>query len=153
MKTIVVGLGNPILSDDGVGIRIARELKERIGNSGGSVDVVELYAGGIRLMDALMGYERALIIDALVTESSSPGEIFDLSPSDLVSTRNTVSTHDMNLPTALEMGKMLELPLPSDIKIWGIGAKDVETFSEELTEDVARAVPVVLGEIIQYLGG
>ena len=58
----------------------------------------------------------------------------------------------MNLQTALEMGRMLNIPLPSDIKILGIEAKDVETFGENLTEDVARAVPKVVDMVIRDLG-
>lgn len=152
MKTVVIGLGNPILTDDSVGIKIARELRDRLKDRG-NIDVIELYAGGIRLMDSLMGYEKAVIIDSIVTGGNAPGKVFELMPSDLLSTKNTVSVHDMNLPTALEMGKMLNIPLPSDIKIWGIEAKDVETFGENLTEDVEKAVPEVVGMIMKELAG
>ena len=150
MKTVVIGIGNPILTDDSVGVKVAGILRDRL-DGRRDIDVIELYAGGIRLMDAMVGYERAAIVDSIVTDGVTPGKIFCLSPADLVSTRNTVSTHDMNLPTALEMGRMLGIPLPSEIMIWGIEAKDVENFSEELTEDVAKAVPGVVEKIIHYL--
>lgn len=141
MKTIIIGLGNPILSDDSVGVRIARELKERMDSAGQSqVEVIEMYAGGIRLMDAMEGYDRAVIVDALVTGVERPGTVRRLSLSDLVTTRNTLSVHDMDLPMALEMGRMLGVPLPSEIVIWGIEAKDVENFGEELTEEVEASV-------------
>jgi hydrogenase maturation protease len=151
MKTVVIGIGNPILTDDSVGVKVAGILRDKL-DGARDVDVIELYAGGIRLMDAMAGYERAVIIDAIVTDGAAPGRIFCLSPSDLLSTRNTVSTHDMNLPIALEMGRMLGIPLPSEIRIWGIEARDVENFSEDLTEDVAKAVPEAVEKIIQYLG-
>lgn len=151
MKTIVIGLGNPIMTDDGVGIKVARELKSRL-SPGSEVDVVELYAGGIRLMDAMMGYEKAVIIDAIVTGNSVPGKIFRLSPDDLLTTRNTISTHDMNLPTALELGRMLGIRLPAEIRIWGIEAEDVDTFGESLTDDVAKAVPEAVDMVIGELG-
>jgi Ni,Fe-hydrogenase maturation factor len=60
--------------------------------------------------------------------------------------------HDMDMATAVEMGKMLGMPLPTRIHIWGIEACDVETFSEEVTEDVARAIPRVLAEVMDELG-
>ena len=150
MKTIIIGLGNPIVSDDSVGIKVSRELRDRLNGRDG-IDIAEAYAGGIRLMDVMVGYEKAIIVDAIVTGNSMPGTIHSLSISDLVSTRNIVSTHDTNLSTALEMGKMLGLPLPSEIDIWGIEAMDVETFSEELTEDVAKAVPLVVQKIVDEL--
>ena len=147
-KTVIVGLGNPILTDDSDGINIARKLKGFFGNES-SVDVLEVYAGGIRLIDVLEGYERAVIIDAIVTGKEMPGTIFRLSLSDLPSTRNTLSVHDMDLPTALELGKTLGLCLPHDITIWAIEAGDVETFSENLTEDVEKAVPFVVENILK----
>lgn len=154
MKTIVIGLGNPILTDDGVGVKAARLLKERLnganGLNGAAVEVKELYVGGLALMDALTGYERAILIDAALT-GSEPGTIHELSPSGLPATRNTFSTHDTNLPTALEVGRTLGLSLPEDIKIIAVEAADVETFSEELTEKVEKAVPVVVDRIFEML--
>lgn len=153
MKTIIIGLGNPILSDDGVGIKVARELISlRITHrSLRDVHITEVYAGGIRLMDEMVGYDRAVIIDAMATQDNMPGTIRSLSFSDLISTRNMVCAHDMNLPTALEMGKALGLRLPSDIRILGVEAADVENFGEELTEEVKKAVPVVVEKVVHEL--
>lgn len=152
-KTIIIGLGNPILSDDSVGIKVARELISlRIADHVlQDVHITEVYAGGIRLMEELAGYERAFIIDAMVTPDGRPGTIRSLSLSDLISTRNLACTHDMNLPTAFKMGKTLGIRLPSEIRIWGIEAKDVETFGEELTDDVAGALPIVVEKILQEI--
>lgn len=150
-RTAVIGLGNPILSDDSVGIRVSRLLAERfVGKDG--VEVLELYAGGIRLMDAMVGYGRVVVIDAMET-GAEPGTIRRLIPSDICSTRNAVCSHDMTLATALELGRMLGLELPERVDIWGIEAADVETFGEELTVAVARAVPRVADEICSQLGG
>ncbi|OQW98731.1 MAG: hypothetical protein BWK74_03905 [Desulfobacteraceae bacterium A6] len=152
MKTIIIGLGNPILSDDSVGIKVARKIKERVKSQANiSIDIIEAYAGGIRLMDELVGYDRAFIVDAMVTKDNTPGAIRSLSFSDLISTRNMVCAHDMNLPTAIEMGRMLGMRLPSEIRIWGIEAADVETFGEELTEDVAKAVPLAVERVMDEL--
>ena len=168
MKTVIIGIGNPVLADDAVGIKAARALKDYLrtgwfsGNNtragGGKtillqeIDVIELYAGGIRLMEAMRGYDRALVIDAMVTGKAMPGTIHRPHLEDIAATRNTVSVHDMDMATALAMGKMLGIPLPSRIRIWGIEACDVETFSEEITEDVARAIPRVLAEVMDELG-
>jgi len=150
MRTIIIGLGNPILSDDSVGIKVARSIREKI-SPGDDIDVAEVYAGGIRLMDAMVGYDRAFIVDAMVTGSNAPGTIRSFRLSELISTRNLLCAHDMNLPTAIEMGRMLGMHLPSEIMIWGIEASDVEAFGEELTEDVAKAVPIVIEKIMSDL--
>ena len=152
MKTVIIGLGNPILSDDSVGIKASRLLKQRLQDMQG-VDVMELYAGGLRLMDALAGYKRAIIIDAMTSGNCRPGTIRSLSLSDCGSARNMTCSHDTSLPTALEMGAMLGCALPAVIKIWGIEVQDVETFGEELTEPVRKAVPIVVRQVVRELRG
>lgn len=150
-KTVVIGLGNPILSDDSVGIKVVRALKERL-NGEFHIDAKEVYAGGLRLMDELVGYESAIIVDAMVTGSAAAGTVSSMPLSGMRGTKNLVCTHDTNLSTALNMGKLLGLSLPDKVIIWGIEAADVETFSEYLTEDVEKAVPVAVEKIISYLG-
>lgn len=152
MKTVVIGIGNPILSDDSVGIKASRLLKQRLQDMQ-DVDVMELHAGGLRLLDALVGYERAIIIDATTSGNCRPGTISSLSLADCESARNMTCSHDISLPTALEMGAMLGCELPALIKIWGIEAQDVETFGEELTESVRKAVPIVVRQVLREIRG
>ncbi|MBI5633955.1 MAG: hydrogenase maturation protease [Nitrospirae bacterium] len=157
MKTVIIGLGNPILTDDSVGMKVSRAIREHFNQqdettmTGGTIDVKEVYAGGIRLMDAMTGYDRACIVDAMVTGRSDPGAVSEFGLDELCSTRNMVCTHDTNLSTAIELGRMLDLHLPSTIKIWGIEAGDVTSFSEELTYEVEQAVPVAVKAILDEL--
>ncbi|MBI4690854.1 MAG: hydrogenase maturation protease [Nitrospirae bacterium] len=148
MKTVIIGLGNPILTDDGVGIKVSRMLKDRLNRNIG-IDVKEVYAGGIRLMDEMIGYEKVVVIDAMVTGEAAPGTIRQMSLSDAIMTKNIVSTHDTNLPTAIEMGRTLGLQLPAEIKLWGIEAEDTETFGEDLTDKVADAVQPLVEKILE----
>ncbi len=74
MRTILVGLGNPILSDDSVGIKVVGLVKQRIPEHAG-VEVVQVYAGGLRLMEAIAGYDRAIIVDAIKTGEQPAGTI------------------------------------------------------------------------------
>jgi len=157
MKTVIIGLGNPILSDDGVGVVVSRKIRDRLressdaGMMAGEIDVKEVYAGGIRLMDAMTGYDRAWVIDAMVTGNHRPGTVVSLSTHDLCSTRNLVCTHDTNLDTALELGRMLGIHLPAKVMVWGIEASDVESFSEKLSDEVFRSVPLAVEKIIHDL--
>ncbi|MCI0469466.1 MAG: hydrogenase maturation protease [Nitrospirae bacterium] len=157
MKTIVIGLGNPYLTDDGVGIKIVRELcaikKERRCLSDASVDLTEAYSGGLGLLDIMIGYDRAVIIDAMVTGRYEAGSIQMVPLSDLLSTKNLVCAHDTNLHTAVEIGKMLDAPMPSDIIIWGIEGKDVATFGDDLSQEVKNAMPHAVERIALNLFG
>ncbi len=110
MKTVIIGLGNPLLTDDGVGIKVARAIASAIDSP--VVDVTEVYAGGIRLMEAMVGYDRAVVIDAMVTGVRSPWELCRMTPQDIVSTRNLFCSHDGPLEAALEVGRLCGLNCP-----------------------------------------
>lgn len=151
-KVIVIGLGNPILSDDSVGIQVARRFGELLPKAVVSIHVTEAYAGGMRLMDAMTGYDQAIIVDAMVTGDCKPGTVKRFCLGDLVTTRNTWSSHDTNLSMALEWGRSAGLRLPDRVDIFGIEAVDVETFSEQLTADVALAVRPLAEDILRECG-
>lgn len=151
MKTIVIGVGNPIKTDDSVGIAISRILAQVLAHRS-DIDVAEVYAGGLRLADKMTGYDRVIVIDSIVTRRGEPGDICRLTPLDMVRTRNTICVHDMDLLTALNMGRALGVRVPSDVQIWGIEAMDVESFGEDLTEPVATAVPKVVKQIVELVG-
>lgn len=149
-RTVVVGVGNPVLTDDGAGIRAAELLRSRLA-PGQPVDVVELWAGGLRLMEAMVGYDSAVVIDAMTSGRVEPGTVVELEVSDLPVTRNVSCLHDTNLPIALELGREAGVPLPASIRIFGIEALDVTTYSERLTEPVAAGLPGLLGRVMDVL--
>lgn len=150
-KTLVIGLGNPILTDDAAGIRVAEAL--RAGGLPDGVDVVELSVGGLALMEAMVGYDRALLIDAIKTPGGVPGAVYALSIGDLPGTLNTASAHDANLATALAAGRRLGAALPDNdkIKIVAIEVEDVLTFGERPTPAVEAAIPVAARLARQWL--
>jgi hydrogenase maturation protease len=151
IKTLVLGLGNPILSDDGVGPAVARELEGRVDPQ--EATVIEASLGGLNLLDLLVGYDRVIIIDAIKTAGGRAGQIHRLDPAALTTTRYTASPHDVNLVTALELGKKLGLAMPSKIDIFAIEVLDTERFSEECTPAVAAAIPVCVEMILGELRG
>ena len=148
--TVVIGLGNPILSDDAVGLRVARALGQQLAGVAGVV-VKELHAGGMRVMDAVAGFERAVIVDAMRTGEHPPGSVCRLDAGQLGLARNLASTHDTNLATALELGSMLGMAMPRRVTVFGIEALDVETFGETMSAAVQRAVPVAARVIAREL--
>ena len=159
MKTLVIGLGNPILTDDGVGVKVAYEIeKELVDEMREYVDVTEVSAGGLRLMEAMIGYDRVILIDALLHKNGNqPGKISRMTLDDLrriSPTQHSASAHDTTLVTALDAGRELGLSLPDDIIIFAIEVENVMDFSEEPTPDVASAIPkvkdVILADLINH---
>ncbi len=148
-KTLVVGVGNPILSDDGVGIHIARKLKD-LGIPG--VDVEELPASGLELLDMVLGYDRVVIIDAIVTDGGVPGQFYVLEEGDFERTVHGASPHGINIATALALGRQLANDrMPTETQFIAIEAEDIVNVSESMTPAVAAAVQVVVDKVVADL--
>ncbi|MCL4249858.1 MAG: hydrogenase maturation protease [Anaerolineae bacterium] len=152
MKTLVIGLGNPILTDDGVGIYAVRALREMLPPDV-PVDVVELSVGGLRLMETMVDYDRVILIDALWAPADRRGEVLVFDARDMPETLNTRSTHDADLPTALRIGRALgaHLPEDADIQIVAITAYDVLDFCEQPSPPVLEAIPLACEAVLDLL--
>jgi hydrogenase maturation protease len=150
MKTLVLGLGNPILSDDSVGIKVAQEVGKRLKDP--QVTVAETSGAGLSLLDSIAGYDKVIIIDAIQTREGNIGQIYRIGPEDFSSTKHFSSPHQINFATALELGKMLDLAMPPTITIFAVEAKDITSFNEKCTPEVEKVIPkvvkMVLGELV-----
>lgn len=147
----MIGLGNPILGDDGVGWAVAEAVRKQLTAESG-VDVDCLSLGGISLMEHLIGYERAILVDAFV--SNEPVGSIIVSKLDELpnySAFHLTSAHDMSLQNALELGRQMGAKLPQDIVVVGISAKHIYDFSEELSPPVADVVPKATQIVVNLL--
>ena len=151
MKTLVLGLGNPILSDDGAGIRVAQEVGNQLNDP--QVTVAETSEAGLRLLDSIIGYDKVIIIDAVQTEKGQAGQIYHMGPEDFSFTKHFSSPHQINLVTALELGNALDLAMPQIITIFAVEAKDIYTFSEKCTTEVEQAIPKLVKMVMEELVG
>lgn len=148
--TVIIGMGNPLLSDDGVGIVVAQAVAVEIG--AGLLTVTELHTGGIRLMEAMAGFDRAVVVDAMQT-GGNPGTVCRFDPERFITTRNCYSSHDTDFATAFKMGELLGIELPDQVSFWGIEASECSLFSQQLTPPVAAAVPDAVRMIVAELRG
>ena len=151
MKALVLGIGNPILSDDGVGIKVAREVEKNVNDP--HVTVSETSAAGLSLLDSIPGYDRIIIVDAIQTKGGKAGQIYRMKPEDFSFAKRLSSPHQINLATALELGKMLNLAMPREISVFAVEAKDIVTFSEKCTPEVEKAIPEVVKMVLENLAG
>ena len=151
MRTIIIGLGNPILRDDSVGLRVVAKLRAQL-EPDENIVIEEDFWGGLRLMEHMVGFDRAIIVDAICTGQESPGTLMQLD-ADGIPTQRSASAHDVNLPTALALGRQAgaHLPLDEQIMLIGIEAEDVLTFDESLSPAVEKAVPTAVEAILDAL--
>lgn len=182
-KTLIIGLGNPILGDDGVGWVVAQEVEKRLslppfsappsfppnfakfseiggmkggrGEPEGGLNIECLALAGISLMEHMIGYRRVILIDSLNTGQHAQGEVvtFSLDSLEDLLHGHSASAHDLSLKGALELGRSMgaDLPEDRDIQIVAIEAAHVYDFTEELTPEIAAAVPVAVQKVMALL--
>ena len=153
MKILVVGLGNPILGDDGVGWRVADEVQRRLDGACGAVEIDRLALGGLSLMERLIGYDCVVLVDALATGAHPIGTVRRLCLHDLPDPSNGYSTaaHDTSLQTALEVGRALGVSLPPVITVVAVETAATFEFSDRLSPPVERAVEVAASLVLDTL--
>jgi hydrogenase maturation protease len=153
MNTRIIGLGNTILSDDGVGIYAAREIASRLAQSGNpeAVDVVETEVAGFALMELLTGCRRVILVDSIQFDNLEPGTVLRIEPHDLRTSLRIRSVHEIDLPTVLALGRRLGMAMPEEVTIFGIQSQDSLTLGESLTASVTagmqKAVEMIMAEI------
>ena len=150
MRTIVLGLGNPILGDDAVGCRVAEALAPRLKDKA-DIDVEPFYRGGIALMEQLVGYERAVIVDSIQGLGGEAGTIHRLTLEDLP-TLYANSPHDASLKAALELGRSLGAALPSEIIIFAVEIQNQLDFSERLSPAIEASVTRLVERVLAEVG-
>ncbi|MFH7320669.1 hydrogenase maturation protease [Desulfurivibrio sp. D14AmB] len=149
-NTIVIGLGNPLLADDGVGLQVAGLLRDCL-PPGAGVRVVTAGSGGLGLLELMVGYQRALIIDAMLSGTRAPGSVARLAVASAGPARHLAGSHGGDLAALLRLGRSLDLALPERVELIGIEAAEVDRFAEELSRSVAAALPVALSLVRELL--
>jgi len=153
MRTRVIGLGNTLLSDDGVGIYAACELRKRLAEAGlaETVDVVETETAGFALMELLTGWQRVILIDSIQFDNVEPGTVVHIDPQDLRTSLRLRSVHEIDLPTVLALGRKLGLQMPDQVEIVAIQSQDALTLGERLTPAVHRGMNEAVDAVLTNL--
>lgn len=140
MKTIILGVGNIILGDDGVGIHVINEVKKQIKKPNIKID--EATTGGMNLLDLLLGYDKAIIVDAVKSNNGEHGTVKRIPLSDF-NTMHSCNPHDVSLIEAIQMAKKIgEKKIPKEIVIIAVMMKNIPCeFKIELSKEIQKTVP------------
>jgi hydrogenase maturation protease len=145
MKTLILGIGNTILTDDGVGIRIAQKIKKKNPN----LEVMEASETGVALLDDVVGYDKLIIIDSIRTGKGKPGELYKLDLKNLRASTNLFSSHGIDIATAFELGQSLGYEIPKHISIYGVETKNNMTLGERCTEEIEEKLLSIVKQIME----
>lgn len=145
MNTLILGIGNPILTDDGVGIKIAQKVKEE----NPELEVIETSEAGITLLDFIVGYDKLVIIDSIKTKEGKPGDLYKLELEDLKPSKDSLLSHSIGIATAFELGQKLGYRMPKHASIYAVNVKDNTTFGENCTQKIRKRIPLIAEQIIK----
>ncbi|MBM3404939.1 MAG: hydrogenase maturation protease [Bacteroidetes bacterium] len=145
-RILLLGIGNDILTDDGIGPRLVEELSHLSFNR--QITFQSATVGGLETIELFAGYETVIIIDAIKTRDGSPGDVYYFTPEDFKETLHLSNLHDVNFLMAMELGKKLGYQLPGDIHIIAVEIVEDEVFSRDFSPAIQGSYPQIKEEII-----
>ncbi|MFC2100596.1 hydrogenase maturation protease [Bacteroidota bacterium] len=151
-KILLLGVGNDILTDDGIGPRLIKNIKDTgVFKKVDGIEFETLCVGGLEILEYIKDFETVIIIDAIRTRGGIPGTIYLLTPDDFKETLHLSSFHDVSFLTAIELGHKLGYYMPSKIKIIAIEIIEDLVFSEEFTPELKEKYPEILAEVKEII--
>ncbi|UJG40506.1 MAG: hydrogenase maturation protease [Candidatus Heimdallarchaeum aukensis] len=153
MKIAIIGLGNPIVGDDAVGIRVLDYIKENK-TLPSFVDImVDVSLSGIGLVELFRGYDKVIIIDSMQSNQFEPGTVLRLNPDQFVSALHVSDYHNMDFFTAYEFGKEIydDLPPNEQIVILGIEINYITEFSDQLSPEIKSKFDDIVNDVYQFI--
>jgi len=146
MRVAVIGLGNPLRGDDGVGPRVVAELRRRGLPEG--VEAVDGGTGGLDLLRVLEGWDRAVVVDA-ADVAREPGQFVRFTPDEarLMESPDRFSFHHAGLAEVLALARALERPLPP-LVVFGVQPEWIG-WGEGLSPAVEKAIPGLVEAVLQ----
>ena len=148
-EILVLGLGNEILSDDGVGVKIVNDLAPRLEMPG--VDFNTSVLGGLELLEIISGYHTIIIVDAIMTGLFQPGEMLRYSLGNYRETLHLSNPHDTNFKATLDFGEKIGFQIPRVIRILAIEIEECLLFSNSFSKTLAIKYQDILQTTQSYI--
>jgi hydrogenase maturation protease len=148
-RTLLLGLGNDILADDAIGLRVAAAVQERVADRP-DLTILTSAEMGLSLLDLIVGFDDLVIVDSVQTPQGSPGFLHQLDGDDLKSLP-AISPHFLGIGEVLALGRKLGMAVPSRVRIFAIEVLDPFTVSSSLTPTLQSALPAIVDQVILSL--
>jgi len=147
--TLIICLGNPLMRDEGVGIRLAAELMVHLADNP-DAEVMDMGTGGLSVIHAIEGREKVIFVDCAIM-GQTPGFIYRFTPEQVRSkkVRMRYSLHEGDLLNTLKLSSSLG-QCPEDIVIFGIEPEEIahsEGLTNKLESNIRRYVQTILEEL------
>ncbi|MDP4282356.1 MAG: hydrogenase maturation protease [Bacteroidota bacterium] len=149
MKTLVLGIGNDILSDDGIGPRLAGDLSSEFKNP--EISFQTLALGGLDILDLIRDFDKVVILDAIRTENGVPGDVYLFTPSGFKGTQYLSNLHDIQFPEAIKLGRRLGIKITKNIRIIAVEISEDRIFSTEFSPQIKENYPQIRRDVLRIL--
>ena len=148
-KIVVLGVGNILLKDEGVGVKVVEELKKKY-TFPSNVQLVDGGTQGLWLLSTLQDAYHLIVIDAVLGRCE-PGSIYRLEKDDLPKgLRAKQSAHDSDLIEALNLCALLDQS-PESVVVIGIEPEDISPYGLELTQKIQDRVQELMDRVLTEL--
>lgn len=148
-KTLVFGIGNDIITDDAIGPKLTRRLKENLKLP--TIDFETAFVGGFDILEYVKNYKRVIFIDAIKTRNGIPGDIYLFSVDDFNETHNLSNIHDISFLTALKLGTEIGYDMPKEIKIIAVEIKEDMVYSDNFSPEIESRYDEIYDWICNYI--
>ena len=146
---LILGVGNDILTDDGMGPRLVNDLdRNRLPSE---VQFMNTSLGGLEMLDLICRYKNVVLIDAMKTGILPPGSVHYYTPDDFRETLHLSNFHDINFLTALELARQTGMPLPDSIHIIAVEIIEDMVFDTEFSPEIKNLYPSILNKVEDML--
>jgi hydrogenase maturation protease len=149
MTATIIGVGNLLVADDGVGIRVVQMLQGILADD--RVQCVESERGGLDVLEYLEGTERGIVIDAAMTGRRPPGNVTRFLLRRPFVPGRYPSLHALSIDAVLSLGESAAMDLPEEVALYAIEAVDIEHFGRGCTSPIAAAIPLVVSMVLEDL--
>ena len=146
-RLLVLGLGNDLLRDDSIGLRLTQALSGRL-PAGSNITILQSLEAGLALLDIVAGYDQLIIVDAVQTGHAQPGCVHELEVDQLPLLPGG-SPHFLGLAEMLALGRELHLPVPLKARVFAVEVEDPYTLEQGLTPTLSAAFPSLLSLLEQ----
>lgn len=144
-RLLVLGLGNDLLRDDAIGLRVTEALRDRLADRP-DVTILQSLEMGLALLDLVTGYDELILVDAVQTGHAPPGHVHVLDADHLALLPNG-SPHFLGIGEMLALGRELGLHVPLHTRIFAIEVEDPYTLDTHLTPALAAAFPTLVNRL------
>lgn len=148
-KILVLGIGNEILKDDGIGPKLVKELQKK--NPNPDIQYETAFMGGLDILEHTQGYNTVIFIDAIKTKDGIPGTVYQFTPDDFKETLHLSNLHDTSFLTALDLGKKMKMKIPKEIHIIAIEIIEDTVFGNSFTPQIQEKYPEILYSVKNLL--